>query len=69
LIELLQLDKQTVWLQPDHLLRVEARPDTVVTLTNGDKLVVFNTPQNIMEQLIAFKRACYSQVALLAETD
>ena len=34
-------------LNPDHIATVEATPDTVITLTNGVKIVVGETPQRV----------------------
>jgi flagellar protein FlbD len=39
---------QPVYLNPDLIQTVEAHPDTVVSLTNGSKLVVGETPEAIV---------------------
>jgi flagellar protein FlbD len=36
---------------------VEAKPDTIVTLTNGKKLVVREEPEVIIEKVIQFKKS------------
>ena len=38
---------ETFWLNPSLIQTVEATPDTVVSLTNGSKLVVRETPDEI----------------------
>lgn len=38
-------------LNPDLVLTVEATPDTVVTLTNGHKIVVVETPWRVAQEI------------------
>jgi flagellar protein FlbD len=49
------------WVNPDLVLTVEATPDTVVTLTTGDKLLIAETPDEFAARFRDFKRAVYSQ--------
>ncbi len=37
------------YLAPDLIVTVEANPDTVITLTTGSKLLVAETPQEIVQ--------------------
>ena len=41
---------------PDLIESLEATPDTVVTLTSGNKLVVMDSMDEIRENIIDFKR-------------
>jgi flagellar protein FlbD len=38
-------------LNPDLILTVEATPDTVVTLTNGHKIVVVESPWRVAQEI------------------
>ena len=42
-------DPQPFLLNPDLVLTVEAHPDTVVTLTTGSRLVVTETPEEVVQ--------------------
>lgn len=42
-------------LNPDHIATVEATPDTVITLTNGVKIVVGETPQRVCAEFKAYR--------------
>ena len=42
-------DPQPFHLNPDLVLTVEAHPDTVVTLTTGSRLVVTETPEEVVD--------------------
>lgn len=68
MIILTRLNKSEFMLNPDLILTVEATPDTVITLSNDEKLIVTESPENIVERIIAFRRRIFS--ALLAgDTD
>lgn len=57
MLEMTRLNRTTFYLNPDLIISVEAMPDTVVTLTTGEKFIVQETPQEITARFIAFKRA------------
>ena len=44
-------------LNPDLIERVEATPDTVITLVSGTKYVVAETVQHIVEQVCHYRAA------------
>ena len=43
-------------LNSDLIEYVEATPDTVITLTNGQKLVVLETIEELVQRVIEFRR-------------
>lgn len=42
-------------LNPDMILTVEALPDTVITLTTGAKVVVGETPEQVADEVRAYR--------------
>jgi flagellar protein FlbD len=56
LIALRRLNNQPIMVNPDLIESLEATPDTVVTLTSGNKLIVRDSMDEIREKIIAFKR-------------
>jgi flagellar protein FlbD len=44
------------YLNPDLIETVEATPDTVITLVSSKKLIVKDTPQQIAERVIEYRR-------------
>ena len=55
-----------VWLNPDLIQLIETTPDTVISLTNGTRLVVDEDPEAILE-LVRLWRA--TVVALAARPE
>lgn len=47
------------YVNPDLIQTIEATPDTVLTLTNGEKLVISESPETVVEQVVALKRRMY----------
>ena len=47
------------YLNNDLIVKIEALPDTVITLSDGRTLRVKDTPQEIIEKIIHYKRRIY----------
>jgi flagellar protein FlbD len=56
MIALRRLNNQPIMVNPDLIESLEATPDTVVTLTNGNKLLVRDTMDEIQDKIVEFKR-------------
>lgn len=50
-----RLDKQKMFLNPDHIVSIEETPDTVITLFNGHHILVRERCQVILNRVIAFR--------------
>lgn len=47
-------------LNPDLVVSVEAHPDTVVTLTTGMRLLVGESPEQVVEAILAWRSSVLS---------
>ncbi len=56
MIALRRLNNEPVMVNPDLIEFLEATPDTVVTLTSGNKLLVRDSMDEVREKIIEFKR-------------
>lgn len=56
MIALRRLNNQPIMVNPDLIESLEATPDTVVTLTSGNKLIVRDTMDEIRDRIVEFKR-------------
>ncbi|MCM8812748.1 MAG: flagellar FlbD family protein [Candidatus Omnitrophica bacterium] len=59
MISLTRLSAETVVLNADLIEYVEATPDTVIALTTGKKIMVKESPQEIIQRVISFKQAVF----------
>jgi len=57
MIELTRLGARSepLWLNPDLIATIEAHPDTVVALTTGSKLMVTESPGEVVEAVRAWR--------------
>lgn len=60
MIELTKLNKKKFILNCDLIETVEQTPDTVITLRNGKLLIVEETPEEITNSVITYKRKIFS---------
>ncbi len=56
-IQLTRLNHQQFAVNSDLIKFIEKAPDTVVALTTGEKIVVLETPERVIEKVIEFRRA------------
>lgn len=59
MIALRRLNNQPIMVNCDLIESVESTPDTVVTLTSGNKLIVRDTLEEVRQRIIDFKRQIY----------
>jgi flagellar protein FlbD len=64
MIRLTRLNNQAFLVNSDLIKFVEQSPDTLITLLNGEKIVVRETAEQILEQLIAFRRSVLQGLSL-----
>lgn len=60
MIYLTRLNGEKMVVNIDLIEFMEETPDTVVTLTTGKKLVVKEPTWQIREEIIKFKKSCYT---------
>jgi len=59
-IALTRLNGQPVMVNSDLIEQIEETPDTVVTLTSGNRIIVRDRMSEIQAKIIEFKRRIYS---------
>jgi len=66
MIKLTRFDKTQFVVNVDIIQYLEATPDTILTLSTGDKLMVRETVDEVIEKVIEFKRAVYQLPPVVA---
>lgn len=57
MIAVTRLDGSTLVVNAELIERIEATPDTVVTMANRETFVVRESPATLIERVLAYKRA------------
>jgi flagellar protein FlbD len=57
MIKLTRLNNHPLAVNSDLIKFVEQAPDTVITLVTGEKLVVRESAEEVMERIVGFRRA------------
>jgi flagellar protein FlbD len=63
MISLTRLNNQPLVVNADLIKWVENAPDTVLTLVNGEKIIVRESTELVIERVIAFRRAVLAGLA------
>ena len=57
MIHLTRINHVPLVLNSDLIEHVEVTPDTVISMTNDQKFVVLETPEEIVEKVVEFRRS------------
>jgi flagellar protein FlbD len=68
MINLTRINHQPLVLNSDLIEHIERTPDTVVSLTNGLKLLVLESPDEIVEKIVEFRRAILAPASTLKKS-
>ncbi|HEX9080565.1 MAG TPA: flagellar FlbD family protein [Desulfuromonadaceae bacterium] len=55
MILLTRMDRQQMYLNPDHIVSVEETPDTVITLFNGHHFIIRERAEVVISRIVAFR--------------
>ncbi len=56
MIDVMRLDGKIYWVNPHMIESMEANPDLTLTMLSGKKLVVRNSPDEIIEKIVSYRR-------------
>jgi flagellar protein FlbD len=61
MITVTRLNRTPLIVNSDLIEHMDATPDTVITLTSGQKYMVLETTEEIVQKVISFRRSLLSQ--------
>jgi len=64
MIQLTRLNHHPLALNSDLIKFVEQAPDTVITLLNGEKIVVRESAQEVLQRVVEFRRSVLQGIML-----
>jgi flagellar protein FlbD len=56
LVTLSRLNGSVVAINPDLIMWIDVTPDTIVSLLGGDKIIVRESLEEVIERVVAFRR-------------
>jgi|HubBroStandDraft_6_1064221.scaffolds.fasta_scaffold1912296_2 flagellar protein FlbD len=62
MIHLTRLNRLPLVLNADLIESIEATPDTMISLTTGQKMVVLEPPDEVVRRVVEFRRAIYGGI-------
>lgn len=62
MIHLTRINHAPMVLNSELIEHIETTPDTVVSLTNGQKFVVLETADDIIDKIVEFRRRLYRDI-------
>ena len=56
MIEVMRLDGKKYWVNPNMIESMEETPDLTLTMLSGKKLIIRNSPAELIEKIISYRR-------------
>ncbi|MCH5290394.1 MAG: flagellar FlbD family protein [Treponema sp.] len=56
MIEVTRLNGKRYWINPHQIESMEENPDLTVSLLSGKKVVVKDSPDEVIEKIVAYRR-------------
>ena len=56
MIEVMRLDGKKYWVTPHMIESMEETPDLTLTMLSGKKLIIRNSPAELIEKIISYRR-------------
>ena len=69
MIQVTRLNHLPLILNSDLIEHIEATPDTVVSLTTGQKIMVLESAEEIVERVVQFRRMIHPMIDLSSTSD
>ena len=60
MIQVTRLNRTTVVLNSDLIEHIESTPDTVISLTTGQKIMVLESTEELVERIRQFRRSIFA---------
>lgn len=67
MIKVTRLNHSELWVNAELIEFIEATPDTVISLINNTKIIAKESPQEIVEAVIAYRRQIFAQRPQITE--
>jgi flagellar protein FlbD len=68
MVELHKINGASVFVNPDLIRLIEKTPDTVLTFIDGEKLMVRDLPDEIVEKIVRYRQRYATPSGVLADT-
>jgi flagellar protein FlbD len=67
MVPVTRLNGKKFYVNPDLITFIEATPDTVITLTDGRKLVVSEDADTVIQHIIEYRTSIYVRLPVIIE--
>jgi flagellar protein FlbD len=67
MIHVTRINRVPLVLNSDLIEHMESAPDTIISLTNGQKFMVLESADEVIQRVIAFRRQLFTQAPAARE--
>jgi flagellar protein FlbD len=59
MIRLTRYDNKELFVNAELILFVESKPDTILTLTTGEKIIVKESQEEVVDRIVSYKQTIH----------
>jgi len=67
MIKVTRLNGSELYINAEMIIFVEPTPDTVISLANGEKVVIKESPEELVEAIVSYRRRAYAPLTRESE--
>jgi flagellar protein FlbD len=56
MIDVMRLDGKKFWVNPHMIESMEVHPDLTLTMLSGNKIIVKNSPEEVIQKIIEYRK-------------
>lgn len=64
MIDVLQINNKPLTINAELIEFIETTPDTIITMTNGKKIFVKDSVEEIVEKVVAYRQRCFEHLKI-----
>ncbi len=61
MIEVTRLNQKKMMINAEMIEFIESTPDTIITTSSGKKIIVDDSPQEIVKKVVEYRRLCFPE--------
>lgn len=67
MIKVTRINGEDFYINAEQIEHMETTPDTIVTVVSGRKFVVRESPQEVIDRVITYRRSLFSGLPIIRE--
>ncbi|HFE65156.1 endoflagellar protein [candidate division KSB1 bacterium 4484_188] len=64
MITVTKINDKPITINAEMIEFIEMTPDTIITMTNGKKIIVKESVETVIDKVVAYRQKCFSKIKI-----